>query len=38
VKEAAPGLLVPVVALAFITIALGVAFPFALRILWGGGA
>ncbi len=38
VKEAAPGLLVPVVALALITIALGVGFPFALRVLLGGGA
>ena len=38
VKEAAPGLLVPVVALALITIALGIGFPFALRVLLGGGA
>lgn len=38
VHEAAPGLLVPVVALALITIALGVGFPFVLRILLGGGA
>jgi multicomponent Na+:H+ antiporter subunit D len=38
VKEAAPGLLVPVVALALITIALGVGFPFVLRVLLGGGA
>ena len=38
VHEAAPGLLVPVVALALITIALGVGFPFVLRVLLGGGA
>ena len=38
VRETSPGMLVPVVALALITIALGVAFPFALKILWGGGA
>jgi proton-translocating NADH-quinone oxidoreductase chain N len=38
VKEAPPGLLVPVVVLALITIALGIGFPFALKILLGGGA
>jgi multicomponent Na+:H+ antiporter subunit D len=38
VHEAAPGLLVPVVALALITIALGVGFPFVLQVLLGGGA
>jgi len=38
VHEATPGLLVPVVALALITIALGVGFPFVLRVLLGGGA
>jgi proton-translocating NADH-quinone oxidoreductase chain N len=38
VHEAAPGLLVPVVALALITIALGIGFPFALQVLLGGGA
>jgi proton-translocating NADH-quinone oxidoreductase chain N len=38
VREAAPGFLVPVVALALITVALGIGFPFALRVLLGGGA
>ncbi|MCX6093808.1 MAG: proton-conducting transporter membrane subunit [Candidatus Bipolaricaulota bacterium] len=37
-REASVGLLVPAVALALITIALGVGFPFALKILMGGGA
>ncbi|MCX6091860.1 MAG: NADH-quinone oxidoreductase subunit L, partial [Candidatus Bipolaricaulota bacterium] len=38
VHEAAPGLLLPAVALALITIALGIGFPFALKVLLGGGA
>ena len=38
VRETAPGLLVPAVFLALITIALGIGFPFALKILLGGGA
>ncbi len=38
VRETVPGLLVPVVALALVTIALGVGFPFALKLLLGGGA
>jgi multicomponent Na+:H+ antiporter subunit D len=37
-REAAPGLLLPAVALALITVALGVGFPFALKVLLGGGA
>ncbi len=38
VRETTPGLWVPAVALALVTIALGVGFPFALEILLGGGA
>jgi len=38
VHETATGLLVPAVALAAVTIALGVGFPFALKVLLGGGA
>jgi len=38
VREAGTGLLVPAVALALITIALGIGFPFALRVLGVGGA
>ena len=38
VRETSPGLLVPVVALALVTIALGIGFPFALKVLLGGGA
>ncbi len=38
VREAGIGLLIPAVALALITIALGIGFPFALRILGVGGA
>jgi multicomponent Na+:H+ antiporter subunit D len=38
VREASPGLLVPAVALALVTIGLGIAFPFALKVLMGGGA
>ncbi len=37
VREAGPGLLVPVIALAAITIAVGVGFPFFLPLLLGGG-
>ncbi len=38
VRETAPGLLVPAVALAVVTVALGIGFPFALKVLLGGGA
>ncbi len=38
VHETAPGLLVPAVALALVTIALGIGFPFVLKVLLGGGA
>jgi proton-translocating NADH-quinone oxidoreductase chain N len=38
IKEAGAGLLVPVVALAIITVALGLGFPFLLPLLLGGGA
>jgi proton-translocating NADH-quinone oxidoreductase chain N len=37
VKEAGPGVLVPVIVLAAITVALGVGFPFLLPLLLGGG-
>ncbi len=37
VREAGIGLLVPVVALALITVLLGLGFPFALHVLLGGG-
>ncbi len=38
VRETSPGLLLPAVALALVTVALGVGFPFALKVLLGGGA
>jgi multicomponent Na+:H+ antiporter subunit D len=38
VRETSPGLLVPAVGLALVTIALGIGFPFALKVLLGGGA
>ena len=38
VRETGAGLLVPAVALAAITVVLGIGFPFALRVLLGGGA
>ncbi len=38
VRETSLGLLIPTVALALVTVALGVGFPFALRVLLGGGA
>jgi multicomponent Na+:H+ antiporter subunit D len=37
VREASAGLLVPVIALALITVAIGIGFPFLLPILLGGG-
>lgn len=37
-REAEAGLLVPAVVLALITIAFGIGFPFALKLLLGGGA
>lgn len=38
VRETSLGFLIPTVALALVTVALGVGFPFALRVLLGGGA
>jgi multicomponent Na+:H+ antiporter subunit D len=38
VREAGAGMLVPVIALALITVAVGVGFPFLLPLLLGGGA
>ncbi len=38
VHETSPGLVLPAVALALITIALGIGFPFALKFFLGGGA
>jgi multicomponent Na+:H+ antiporter subunit D len=37
VREAGPGVLAPVIALALLTVALGVGFPFLLPLLLGGG-
>jgi multicomponent Na+:H+ antiporter subunit D len=37
VREAGAGLLVPVIALALITVAIGIGFPFLLPMLLGGG-
>ena len=38
VREAGPGYLLPALALAAITVAVGLGFPFLLPILLGGGA